>query len=86
LLLLLLVLLLLDKGLARGEAVCGRVEAHVNLIVCHCEVGQVHLDHVVAEAALLGQLAELVLALFLDNLYLLLHLLQSQVQLPIELV
>ena len=62
-----------------GKAICGGVEADVNLIIGHCEVGQVHLDHVVAKAALLGQLAELVFVLLLQLLHLLLHLLQCQV-------
>lgn len=76
LLLLVVLLLLLNEALAGGEAVGGCVEADVDLVVGHGEVAEVQIDHVVAEGALLGQLPELVLALALDRLHLLLHLLE----------
>ena len=77
--LLLLCLRRLYERFGCGKAICCSVEADVNLIIGHGEVGKVHLDHVVAKAALLGQLAELVLVLLLQLLHLLLHLLQCQV-------
>jgi hypothetical protein len=66
------VLLLLNERLGRREAV--GVKAHVHLILSQSVVRKVHVYHVIAEAAFLGEGSQLVLVLLFDSLDLLLHL------------
>ncbi len=81
LLLLLLCLRRLDERLGGGEAVSGRVKAHIHFVVGHREVRKVHLYHVVAKTAFLRKHAYFILIFLFQSLHFLLHLLQSQVKL-----
>jgi hypothetical protein len=66
---LLLLIILLYEGFGGGEAIRSSIETHINLVIGHSEVAQVHFYHVVAEAAFFGKLADLILIFALHCLH-----------------